>query len=150
MVEELLLRGYALKVLDETWGRYGAVGATSIVFSLLHVANPAITILALINVFLAGVILALLYLRSGSLWLAVGFHWGWNFIEGAVLGCAVSGIPAPGSILTTTAAGPPWLSGGPFGPEGSVVLTITASLAALLLILAKKSGPARVAAVSAE
>lgn len=132
--EELLLRGYPIKVLDESWNRPAAVIATAGAFGLLHFLNPGAALLPAVNVTLAGVILGLLYLRSGSLWLAIGFHWGWNFAEGGLFGFAVSGIHFPGGLAEAHARGPAWLSGAEFGPEGSAVLTVAcATLIALIL-----------------
>lgn len=121
--EELLLRGYPIVVLDESWTRAAAVLITAGAFGLLHLVNPGAGLLPAVNVTLAGVILGLLYLQSGSLWLAIGFHWGWNFAEGGLFGFAVSGYRFPGGLAEASARGPSWLSGAAFGPEGSVVLT---------------------------
>jgi len=139
-LEEFWFRGYPLRVLDESWRRWGAIISTSIVFALLHLANPISNPLPLVNVAGAGVILALLYLQSGSLWLAIGFHWGWNFAEGPVFGTAVSGMATNTTIFKTAAAGPIWLSGGGFGPEASVVLTVTAAAAIATIIAVKPFG----------
>lgn len=138
-LEELTLRGYPIKVLDESWGRAGAVLSTSTVFSLLHLVNPGAGVLPLVNIALAGVILALLYLQSGSLWLAIGFHWGWNFAEGGVFGFPVSGVAFNPRLLEVATKGPAWLSGGSFGPEGSVALTATSAV--LILLLMKRRIP---------
>ncbi len=133
-LEELTLRGYPIKVLDESWGRAGAVLSTSLAFSILHLLNPGVGVLPLVNVALAGAVLALLYLQSGSLWLAIGFHWGWNFAEGGVFGFPVSGVAFNPQLLKVVAKGPAWLSGGSFGPEGSVALTATSAILILLLV----------------
>ncbi len=137
--EELMLRGYPIKVLAESWSRPAAVVLTAGVFSALHLGNPGANILTFVNVAAAGVILGLLYLKSGSLWLAIGFHWGWNFGEGGLFGFRVSGIGLSRSIISATATGPRWLSGGAFGPEGSAALTATA--AALIAFLLVWKGP---------
>jgi len=145
--EELLFRGYPTRVLDEAWGRAPAVLLPSVAFAVLHGLNPSVTPLALANVFLAGVLLAILYLGTGSLWLAVGSHWGWNFGLGGVFGCGVSGLGWPASLWQAAPAGPAWLSGGAFGPEASAVFTAFAvALVATLLLLtplgARKDAPA--------
>lgn len=135
--EELLLRGYPIKVLDESWNRPAAVVATAGAFGLLHILNPGVGLLPALNVTLAGVILGLIYLQSGSLWLAIGFHWGWNFAEGGLFGFAVSGIHFPGGLAEASARGPAWLSGAEFGPEGSVVLTIACAILIALIVTGK-------------
>jgi membrane protease YdiL (CAAX protease family) len=135
--EELLLRGYPIKVLDESWNRPAAVIVTAATFGLLHLLNPASGLLPAVNVTLAGVILGLLYLQSGSLWLAIGFHWGWNFAEGGLFGFPVSGLHFPGGFAEASARGPAWLSGAQFGPEGSVVLTVACAILIALALTGK-------------
>jgi membrane protease YdiL (CAAX protease family) len=139
--EELLLRGYPIKVLAESWNRTGAVAATAGVFGLLHLLNPGAALLPALNVTLAGALLGLLYLQSGSLWLAIGFHWGWNFAEGGLFGFAVSGLHFPGGLAEASARGPAWLSGAEFGPEGSIVLTAACAALIALLITGKVPYP---------
>ena len=57
---------------------------------------------------------------SGSLWLAIGLHFAWNFVQGPLLGFPVSGIAA-GGLQQVHDAGPAWLSGGAYGPEAGLV-----------------------------
>ncbi|MGD8718702.1 MAG: CPBP family intramembrane metalloprotease [Candidatus Zixiibacteriota bacterium] len=148
--EEFYLRGYPVMVLDESWGRVAAVLLTSVVFSVLHLMNPGAGVLPFVNVALAGVILALIYLRSGSLWLAIGFHWGWNFGEGPLLGFSVSGMATDATLFEAAPKGAAWLSGGAFGPEGSVALTVTGTILILLLVAGKIPRPGAPEAVPAE
>ncbi|UCH77291.1 MAG: CPBP family intramembrane metalloprotease [Candidatus Coatesbacteria bacterium] len=148
--EELLLRGYPITVLDESWGRAGAVLLTAVAFGVLHLLNPGSHVLPAVNVTLAGVILGLLYLQSGSLWFAIGFHGGWNFAEGTAFGFPVSGLPLGAGIVEAVPAGPGWLSGGTFGPEGSVVLTATSAVLIALILLRKIPYPKSERASAAE
>ncbi|MEX2528366.1 MAG: CPBP family intramembrane glutamic endopeptidase [Gemmatimonadota bacterium] len=123
--EELLFRGYPLALLMEGLGAKWGVGLTSGLFGLLHLANPGLTPLAVVNLFLAGVVLALLVIRTGSLWWAVGAHLGWNWSTWWILGQPVSGLPAgEAPLFSFTAQGPGWLSGGAFGLEGSLAVTV--------------------------
>jgi hypothetical protein len=57
--------------------------------------------------------------RTGSLWFAVGFHFGWDWGESFFYGTADSGILAKPHLLNSHTWGPVWLSGGSVGPEGS-------------------------------
>ena len=85
------------------------------------------------NIILAGILLGLLALKSGHLWLGIGFHISWNFFQGCVFGFGVSGISTP-SVAVTELTGSPLLNGGAFGPEGSIVSTVVllAAIAATL------------------
>lgn len=123
--EEALLRGYPLQALAEAWGPAAALGVTSLVFGALHLSNPGISGIAVLNVVAAGVFLGVIYLRTASLWWATGAHLGWNWAHGYLADVPVSGLElmdAP--FYDGVMQGPAWLGGGGFGPEGSVVSTL--------------------------
>jgi len=123
--EEALLRGYPLQALAEAWGGVWAVVLTASVFGLLHLPNPGAGLLTTVNVVAAGLLLGAVYLRTSSLWWASGVHLGWNWAHGYAADVPVSGLEvvnAPG--YEGVLSGPPWLGGGVFGPEGSILSTI--------------------------
>ena len=107
-------------------------------FAVLHAGNPHVTPLALVNIGLAGAILGWLYWSQGGLAGAWAFHALWNFSLSA-LGLPVSGLALETPLVATgfAGAGRPLLSGGAFGPEGSLVLTI--ALAAALVLMIRRS-----------
>jgi hypothetical protein len=107
-------------------------------FAVLHAGNPHVTPLALVNIGLAGAILGWLFWSGGGLAGAWAFHALWNFSLSA-LGLPVSGLALETPLVATgfAGAGRPLLSGGAFGPEGSLVLTI--ALAAALFFLIRQS-----------
>ncbi len=115
-----------------------ANAAQAAAFAALHAGNPHVTPLALVNIGLAGAVLGWLFWSGGGLAGAWTFHALWNWGLSA-LGLPVSGM-ALGMPLVATGfdgAGRPLLSGGAFGPEGSLVST--AALAALLAALVLRS-----------
>lgn len=123
--EEALLRGYPLQALGEAWGAFVAVVVTSVVFGLLHLANPGADALSIANIAVAGLLLGVVYVRTLSLWWATGAHLGWNWGHGFLADVPVSGlevIDAP--LYEGVTSGPEWLGGGGFGPEGSLVSTV--------------------------
>jgi membrane protease YdiL (CAAX protease family) len=130
--EELLFRGYAYQKL-RTWSRPGAIAVTAFLFAALHGGNVAVTNLAMVNLLLAGALLALAYERTRHLWLPIGLHLGWNLVSGPILGYEVSGYVAGMTVLTTRAAGPPWITGGAFGIEGSVWVIVVESAGIIAL-----------------
>jgi uncharacterized protein len=121
--EEILVRGYPFTVLRNHGGVVTALLLTSGVFSLIHAFNPGIGWFGFLNIFLAGIWLGLARVVSGSLWLPVGLHIGWNFFMGPVFGFPVSGI-IERSVLVTRTGGPEWISGGAFGPEAGLLATL--------------------------
>jgi len=126
--EELLMRGYAFQVLVEGTGVWPAVIITSVLFALIHLGNPNIDAIALVNVGLAGVILAGVYLRTRSLWVAIGLHWAWNWVMAGWFDLPVSGIDFDVPGYDTVELGPDTFTGGVFGPEAGIVLTFVAML----------------------
>ena len=133
--EELVFRGYPMQVLMTGIGRWPAVSVMSLLFGLVHQANPNFTWLGLMNTILAGVLLSVAYLRTRSLWLPYGIHAAWNLGLGPILGFPVSGLEMA-SIWTTRGSGVEWIAGGPYGPEGGLIGTIVfaAALRAVLSI----------------
>jgi membrane protease YdiL (CAAX protease family) len=125
--EELLSRGYHLQNIASGLDMKWALIITSVLFSLLHSANPYASWISFIGIFLAGIFLGYGYLRTRQLWLSIGLHIGWNFFEGVVFGFPVSGTTNY-TLIDTTVNGPDLWTGGQFGPEAGLVV-----LPALLL-----------------
>lgn len=128
--EEALFRGYPFQKLVELAGPVVATLAASAAFAIAHGNNPSIGAFALINIFLAGVMLSVAFLRTGSLWFATAVHLGWNWIMAGPLDLPVSGLEifdAP--LYEPTDLGAAWLTGREFGPEGGA-----AGLIALLIV----------------
>lgn len=123
--EEFLFRGYPLRVLAERWGNVAALVLTTVAFSVVHGSNPHVGPLALVNIALAGLLLGMILLVTGSLWWAMGLHAGWNFATSFVADLPVSGlvlVDAP--LIEVTAPGNVLFTGGEFGLEGGLAATI--------------------------
>ena len=121
--EEILNRSFMIPSITAYSNVWIALFISSLVFAILHVFNANITVLSTLNIFLAGVLLGLLYLRYESIWPAISFHIAWNFFQGSFFGFEVSGLEVY-SYLDTAEIGPDFLTGGPFGLEGSIICTI--------------------------
>lgn len=123
--EEVLCRGWLLQAVGVRTRIPTGIIASALVFSLLHGLNPDIGIVPLLNIALVGVFLALYALREGSLWGVSGWHAAWNWVQGNIMGLQVSGTaPQGGSLFSFGTTTPDILSGGPFGPEGGLIVTI--------------------------
>ena len=119
--EELIFRGYPFQRLVDSVGPVISVIAVSILFGAVHLWNPFHTWISTLNTAVVGVLLAVCYLRTRALWLPFGIHFAWNFVQGCVLGLPVSGLTLPYPILSARVSGPVWLTGGAYGPEGSIL-----------------------------
>lgn len=134
LLEELLFRAALFRITEQAAGTTAAIIVSAVVFGLLHLANPGVTVMGITAVIVAaGVALALLYVLTRNLWLAVGVHMGWNFAEGGLFGAQVSGGTAAHSIFKSTFTGPDYLTGGSFGPEGSIFTIIVYLVLAALV-----------------
>ena len=124
LLEELLFRGFVFQRLIDGLGRWPALLAMALLFALAHWGNPGMDgptlAWATVDTVLGALLLGLTYLRTGSLALPIGIHFGWNWAQGALLGFDVSGFGQAGWLLPELPDKPQWLTGGAFGPEASV------------------------------
>lgn len=137
LAEEALFRGYPLQTLTRANLAWLAVFLTSVPFAAIHLRNPNVAAgFTFINTALAGVWLAVAYLRTRSLWFPLGVHWAWNWALGSLFGLPVSGITdlAPHPLLRGTDLGPSWLTGGNYGIEGGLACTVTLILSTLFIL----------------
>jgi membrane protease YdiL (CAAX protease family) len=119
--EELLFRGYYLQNLRDGINPMIAVFATSAAFGLAHLGNLNASWTSTLGIFAAGLFLAYAWLRTRALWLPIGIHIGWNFLQGPVFGFEVSGNPTP-SLVRHVVNGPELITGGAFGPEAGLIV----------------------------
>ena len=131
-LEEWIIRGYIYHTLRERWRPWIAALGSSMLFAMLHATNPEVSGIALLNIVLAGMVLAAMVERTGSLWSATLAHGVWNFAVACLLSVPVSGIPLF-HLLDVKITGNPDLTGGGFGPEGSALLTLIGIVLTVLL-----------------
>ena len=120
--EEIIFRGYVLKNLLESFNPYAALFVSSLFFSLIHGANPNVTLLGLSNIFLAGIFLGASYVFTKNLWFPIALHFSWNFFQ-AMFGFKVSGLDSY-SIIKFDIIENNYINGGEFGFESSVLSLI--------------------------
>jgi uncharacterized protein len=118
--EELFMRGFLFSVVRRAGGWRLALIVTSVVFGLLHAWNPGADAESILAVIVAGFFLGAVLLATGSLYAAGAAHFAWNWVMAGALHIAVSGIASSDADYRTVEAGPDWLTGGPWGPEGGL------------------------------
>lgn len=142
IIEEILFRGIAFRLLEDTFGTWAAIGVSGLCFGLIHLSNPHATWQGAIGIALeAGLLFAALYAFTRSLWLVMGLHFAWNVVQGPLLGIVVSGSSAQGAgLLKSTMVGPEWISGGSFGIEASLltIVLLTAVGLQTMVLLARR------------
>lgn len=151
--EEALFRGYPLQTMTRAHLAWVGILLTCLFFGWVHLNNPnmpqgfplfsspylsslnKLINWPFLNTSLAGVWLAVAYLRTRSLWFPLGVHWSWNWMMGAVLGLPVSGISSITAqpLMRAADQGPAWLTGGAYGIEGGAACTIVLIISTIFI-----------------
>ena len=124
VLEEIVFRGVIFRLIEASLGTWIALVVSAALFGLGHAANPHASALAVVAVGVeAGILLGAAFVLTRRLWLAIGIHAGWNFVQGGIFSVPTSGVPFRG-LFESTLAGPAWLAGGAFGVEASAVAVL--------------------------
>lgn len=142
VLEELTYRCLLFRVVERAWGTKVALAVQAVVFALVHLENVeqggiSDVVTMLIAVTLAGLLWAAVFVLTRNLWAAAANHAAWNFTI-LLAGVPLSGIEdwrklAP---LESRFAGPDWLTGGMFGPESSLLVIASTTVAVVLMLRA--------------
>ncbi len=89
--EELVFRGFIFGFLANRYNKTPIILLSSIAFSLAHFSNPGIESIAALNIFLAGIFLSVLYLKTENILYPTIFHFFWNISQQFFLNSAISG-----------------------------------------------------------
>jgi membrane protease YdiL (CAAX protease family) len=124
LAEEVAFRGYPFQRLIDAMGPTLATIVFSLVFAALHMFNPAANRASFVVTVFSSWLLSVAYLRTKALWVCWGWHFAWNASMCLLFGLPVSGITQFSPIIQSDTVGPVWMTGGDYGPEGSVVTAI--------------------------
>lgn len=135
--EEILCRGFMYRRLEKTYNPVVATIFNSLFFTLLHIGNPGVTALSLLNVFLCGVLFSLIICYTDSMAFAMAGHAGWNFTQSIVFGLPNSGQVFPYSILKLDGANArdSFFYNTGFGVEGTALAVIILAVACVVIIV---------------
>ncbi len=141
--EEVIFRGIPLQSLADKFGPIAPSVILSLLFAVVHLANPNVGVLGTINIFIAGLVFCALYFKTLSLWLPISFHFSWNWAQAAFLDSNISGNPVNYEAVILDfdiETLPAFLFGGDFGIEGGILAPIL--LIAATVVLMRSSSPA--------
>ena len=141
--EEIACRGIIFRLISDKWNVATGLVVSSLLFGFLHIFNEGATVWASLAIALnSGWLMGMAYAYHQTIWVPIGMHWAWNYLEGGVFGCAVSGTPLDYQpFITPRISGADILSGGAFGPEASIIcvaLGIAISIVYTVLYIKKK------------
>jgi membrane protease YdiL (CAAX protease family) len=130
MAEEMMFRGVIFGVIERSLGSKLAIVISALVFSLGHLPNEGVSVLAIAVIAAYGVLQAALYMKTRRLWACIGTHIAWNYCVSQVFSSTVSGHAATDGLLRGELVGNAMLTGGVFGVEGSLVALLLIAAAA--------------------
>ncbi|MFC5630599.1 MULTISPECIES: CPBP family intramembrane glutamic endopeptidase [Streptococcus] len=119
--EELLCRGWLFTSLSTRYPIYWSIFVSAFFFTIIHIGNDGLSLIPLLDLFSFGVLAALCFLKFNNLWVISGIHAAWNCFQGSVFAFPVSGNSTGAAFVNVSLHGKNWLSGGPFGVEGSLI-----------------------------
>lgn len=123
IAEELMNRGFIMSVLRRTNRPWLIVLVPSLIFGMIHLTNPGVTVLSVVNIVLVGIVFSYMYYKSGHLWMCIGYHITWNIFQSTVYGMPCSGLVLP-SLISCEYPAANLLNGGAFGIEGGLLTTL--------------------------
>ena len=133
--EELLFRGVLFRSVEDMAGSWIAIIVSSLVFGLLHLINPDATIAGAVYIAIeAGLLLAAAYLVTRRLWMAIGYHMLWNYVQSAVFSGIVSGGVSLPVLFQAKIEGPSLYTGGSFGMEQSVFALVLCTITGVVML----------------
>lgn len=139
--EEIVTRGWLMNVLGARYNITLGLIVSSLLFSFMHLLNPNVNYIAVINIALVGLFYGLCVIKTNDLWAVCGMHSAWNFAQGNLFGFEVSGNNVPfGSLMDFKLIGSDFVTGGVFGPEAGIVSTIILVASILILLFLDRKG----------
>lgn len=143
--EEAVARWFIYQKLRAIFVEYPIVPIfiNATVFSLLHVFNEGITIVAIVNIALVGILYSFFIYYYDCFWGAVLAHTGWNFCQSIIMGLPNSGAVMPYSLyrLDDVITRNGFAYDTVFGIEGSwLAMVILAVSCVVIFILGRKHG----------
>lgn len=146
ILEEMLFRGFIMKLLENRWNRYIAILIPSFIFSLVHIPSMETftlggVVLLVISGTLVGVMFSLVAYKGNSISNSAFMHAIWNFImitsilhittEQRAYGEPIFSIIIPSDNILLTGAG--------FGVEASFIAIIGYALVCGIVMFFKKN-----------
>lgn len=135
IIEEILVRGIVFRIIEEKLGSYISLLISGVIFGALHLVNPHSSFLSTLCITLAGFLLGAAFIYSRNLWFPIAVHFAWNFTQSGIFGAITSGNEKTPSLLTAKIQGSELITGGEFGPEGSIQASVICLIGTIILLL---------------
>jgi len=118
---ELAFRGFLFARLIAAIGPVTATIVLALLDAYISTYRPGSTGLSFVIAFVAGLVFALAYLRTHAIWLGWGLHFAWLAATAVLFGLPLASDTSHSTFVLTDVYGSDWFTGGPYGPQGSVI-----------------------------
>ena len=138
VIEEIITRGIVFRFITDKWNVVAGLVVSSIIFGFVHLFNPNTTALSCLRIAITGGWLCgIAYAYHRTLWVPIGIHWAWNYIQSNIFEHSVPGsaLNSP-PILILASKGVKFPAGIEFDTEVSIISTaIGVAISAVYTIL---------------
>lgn len=132
--EEFIVRSAIMNHFASRSGVFVGIVANSLIFAILHLGNSSFNLLAFINLFIIGLVFSMIFYITDNIYASAGAHSMWNFMQANIVGINVSGIiSSENTIFKSNPIGSTLISGGAFGIEASILVTLVGIVSLLIL-----------------
>jgi membrane protease YdiL (CAAX protease family) len=139
IIAETLIVGVVFRIIQDWLGSYLALVVLFATFFILHITAPGATPISAACVSMHTFLCCTAFIYTGSLWLPIAIHFAWDFSFAALYGAPINSYTMDDSLLNTNTNGPDLISGGYFGPQGSIQAGLLCLFTgALLLQISRK------------
>lgn len=132
--EEFIVRSAIMNYFASRSGVFVGIVSNSLIFAILHLGNSSFNLLAFINLFIIGLVFSMIFYITDNIYASAGAHSMWNLMQANIIGINVSGIiSSENTIFKSSPAGSTLISGGAFGIEASILVTLVGIVSLLIL-----------------
>ena len=126
VIEEIIARGIVFRLITDKWNVVAGLVVSSIIFGFVHLFNPNTTALSCLRIAITGGWLCgIAYAYHRTLWVPIGIHWAWNYMQSNIFEHSVPGsaLNSP-PILILVSKGVKFPAGIEFDTEVSIISTV--------------------------
>lgn len=143
LVEEVVCRGVIFRLISRRWNMVVGLIVSAFVFGFMHIYKDEVTAwYSLALSVTAGWLLGIAYAYHRTIWVPIGMHWAWNYLQGSIFGFPVPGMAFHVTpLITPSTTGTGLITGGEFGIVASTIniaIGMTISAAYTILYFKKR------------
>jgi len=131
-LQEILFRSYIFQRIENSFNVLSAIIITSVLFLGSHIGAIKEGIIPSLNVFGAGLIFAIAYYKTKSLWMPIVIHFIWNFSVSSILYKPITDYKG---LELFQLKGNQLLAGGENGVQTTIITTLTIVIVIVIELL---------------